>query len=177
MIVDSIEEQDSRVEQIRDMFPDVSIDNRRLTPSHGYRAVHAIVMTQRRLVEIQIRTREQHLWAELSEKLSDVVDPALKYGGGPTATRETLLEYSRLIAQIEALEVTDIHSANILRNKEAHFERMPAGDPDRETTTEILARARATQNESEEGTRHVKKLLADLLTGYYNDLSDNPWSS
>jgi ppGpp synthetase/RelA/SpoT-type nucleotidyltranferase len=33
-------------------------------------------------VEIQVRTAPQQAWAELSEKLSDVVDRALKYGGG-----------------------------------------------------------------------------------------------
>lgn len=46
-----------------------------------------------KLVEVQIRTLLQHLWAELSEKVSDVVDKEIKYGGGDkeiTAPLETL---------------------------------------------------------------------------------------
>jgi ppGpp synthetase/RelA/SpoT-type nucleotidyltranferase len=35
-------------------------------------------------VEIQVRILMQHWWAELSEKLSDTIDPEIKYGGGPT---------------------------------------------------------------------------------------------
>jgi len=137
--------------------------------------VHVIVSVNERLVEVQVRTHEQHLWAELSEKLSDVVDPALKYGGGPASTRETLLEYSRLVAEIEELEVADIRSGISLAEKESRFvDQMSANDPDWEVTTEILAQLRATQTEAEDATRGVKKLLAGLLTDYYNDLRQKP---
>jgi ppGpp synthetase/RelA/SpoT-type nucleotidyltranferase len=51
-----------------------------------------------------VRTSLQHLWAELSEKISDVVDPSIKYGGGDERIRNLLAETSDLIAQLESAE-------------------------------------------------------------------------
>jgi len=41
-----------------------------------------IVYSGGKPIEIQVRTILQDGWAELSEKLSDIVDRAIKYGGG-----------------------------------------------------------------------------------------------
>lgn len=41
------------------------------------------------------------MWAELSEKISDVVDRAVKYGGGPEFIRQSLLQGSDLVARLE----------------------------------------------------------------------------
>ena len=57
-----------------------------------------------KFVEIQIRTSLQHLWAELSEKFADTVDPALKYGGGDQSILEVLAKSSHLVAREESLE-------------------------------------------------------------------------
>jgi putative GTP pyrophosphokinase len=73
-------------------------------PSHGYRAVHVIAHLSGKLVEIQVRSALQHLWAELSERLSDVVDASIKYGGGPAQQRQILDQSSRQLAAAEALE-------------------------------------------------------------------------
>jgi hypothetical protein len=78
--------------------------DRRERPSHGYRAMHVVVQQQGKPVEIQVRTRLQHLWAELSEKLSDVEDPSIKYGGGDEQFRAPLLQMSALVAQVERRE-------------------------------------------------------------------------
>jgi predicted nuclease with TOPRIM domain len=51
-----------------------------------------------------VRTALQHAWAELSEKLSDLVDPAIKYGGGDPKNQELLTEYSDLVAEQESVE-------------------------------------------------------------------------
>ncbi len=52
-----------------------------------------------------MRTSLQHLWAELSEKFSDLIDPAIKYGGGNQDIRELLTSTSGLVAQEESQEV------------------------------------------------------------------------
>jgi hypothetical protein len=44
------------------------------------------------------------VWAELSEKLSDVVDPSIKYGGGPTELTEVLHSTSQTGAIVSNLE-------------------------------------------------------------------------
>jgi GTP pyrophosphokinase len=62
-------DQDLLVIHISQLFPGVHIDDRRVMPSHGYRAVHFIVTGEDgRFVEIQLRTKAQHQWAEVSEK-------------------------------------------------------------------------------------------------------------
>ena len=85
-------------------FPDLKLVDRRLRPSHGYRAVHAIVVVDGVSVEIQVRSLLQQLWAEFSERLSDIVDAALKYDGGPKTFRQGLYSISKDIAELEEIE-------------------------------------------------------------------------
>jgi ppGpp synthetase/RelA/SpoT-type nucleotidyltranferase len=103
IIVDVRSSQDRALEVLRHEFPRSRVVDRREQPSHGYRAVHLIVRSHEKLVEIQLRTLLQHLWAEVSEKLADAIDPAVKYGGGPAAVRARLTELSDLVAEFEAL--------------------------------------------------------------------------
>lgn len=79
--------------------------DRRESPSNGYRAVHVVVRHLDLPIEIQVRTALQHVWAELSEKLSDVVDPAVKYGGGPPRLIEFLQAASKSGALLESFGV------------------------------------------------------------------------
>ncbi len=104
IVVADTKEQDVVVARLTQAFDAVTIADRRAAPSHGYRAVHVVVAIEGISVEIQVRTQLQHIWAELSEKLSDVVDPSIKYGGGDTEPRGMLNNISSLIARIERLE-------------------------------------------------------------------------
>jgi putative GTP pyrophosphokinase len=88
VVVADAAEQERAVASLRTVFPEASVDDRRANPSYGYRAVHVIAKIFGVLVEIQVRTSLQHLWAEFSEKLSDVVDPSIKYGAGRTKSAE-----------------------------------------------------------------------------------------
>ncbi|HKO35814.1 MAG TPA: hypothetical protein VJV21_05005 [Pyrinomonadaceae bacterium] len=81
IVVTDVPTQDELVERLRGVFTQLQIDDRRKQPSHGYRAVHAIIQESGKLIEVQVRTSLQHLWAEVSEKLSDI-DPLIKYGRG-----------------------------------------------------------------------------------------------
>ncbi|MFN0139734.1 MAG: hypothetical protein ACKVQW_06570 [Pyrinomonadaceae bacterium] len=105
LIVADIAAQDATVELLKGLFENIAVVDRRKQPSHGYRAVHAIVKCHGRFIEIQIRTQFQHLWAELSEKFSDVVDPAIKYGGGDKKIQSVLINVSDLITAFESLEI------------------------------------------------------------------------
>jgi putative GTP pyrophosphokinase len=104
LIVDDVPEQEEVVMSLTKLFTNATIVDRREQPSHGYRAVHVIVKDRNKLVEVQIRTSLQHAWAELSEKLSDVVNPAIKYGGGDKKDQDLLTEYSGLIVEEESFE-------------------------------------------------------------------------
>lgn len=82
VITADIGEQERVVTALQNVFPGAITVDRRASPSYGYRAVHVIASVHEKLVEVQIRTSLQHLWAELSEKFADVYDPHIKYGKG-----------------------------------------------------------------------------------------------
>lgn len=63
-----------------------------------------IVREQGKAIEVQIRTALQHVWAEMCEKCADIVDPAVKYGGGPQSLRSTLDRAAEQVHQIEDVE-------------------------------------------------------------------------
>jgi putative GTP pyrophosphokinase len=105
LTVFEIVEQERIVESVTKLFDKSIVGDRRERPSHGYRAVHVIVSFGGKLVEVQVRTLLQHLWAELSEKLSDIYDPAIKYGGGPKNIRSVLTATSSMVASVEEMEV------------------------------------------------------------------------
>jgi ppGpp synthetase/RelA/SpoT-type nucleotidyltranferase len=105
VVVDGLKEQDRVVEDLKTRWPNARVDDRRLKPSHGYRAVHVIAEVDGYPVEIQVRTRLQHSWATATEKLGDVVHPDIKYGGGPDEIRKTLASISEDFANLEFVEV------------------------------------------------------------------------
>jgi putative GTP pyrophosphokinase len=104
VIVGDVRIQDESVICLTKSFADASVVDRRIVPSHGYRAVHVIVRQHGIPVKIQVRTELQHSWAQLSEKLSDVVAPDIKYGGGPEPLKSMLLRVSELVGKAETLE-------------------------------------------------------------------------
>ena len=104
LVVGLIGTQNTVVRRLKSKLNAVVVD-RRKQPSHGYRAVHVIATADLKPIEIQVRTTLQHLWAEYSEKLADVIDPAIKYGGGPPELRDILERFSDTVAQVEALEL------------------------------------------------------------------------
>lgn len=103
--VDNIAEQDRVLAELVAKFPDALVQDRRLKPSHGYRAVHLVVDIHGCFVEIQVRTSLQHGWASAVERLSDTIDGDIKYGGGPEGIQDTLTVTSDIIATVEAIEI------------------------------------------------------------------------
>jgi putative GTP pyrophosphokinase len=105
VVVANAAAQDRAVESLLAAFPAASVVDRRADPSHGYRAAHVIVQVFGTLVEVQVRSALQHRWAELSEKLSDVHDPKIKYGGGPPEIQAMLTSASEGVETFEAVEI------------------------------------------------------------------------
>jgi putative GTP pyrophosphokinase len=104
IVVTDIDMQEKTVNSLQNLFSKSKIIDRRNNPSHGYRAVHIIPVIYDKPVEIQVRTKLQHLWAELSEKYSDIYDPSVKYGGGPFDVQEILKSATHLISECENIE-------------------------------------------------------------------------
>ncbi|WP_165967410.1 hypothetical protein [Luteimonas aestuarii] len=103
VLVDGLAEQDSLVEALLILFPDVDVDDKRKLPTNGYRAVHVIVRKDGRPVEIQIRTRLQHAWAEISEKVSDEHGHEIKYGKGDEGAIDFLTKLSVSTDRLEQI--------------------------------------------------------------------------
>jgi hypothetical protein len=101
LVVPTILEQEKSLEVLRTKLADATVVDRRKKSSHGYRAIHVIPHIDGIPVEVQLRTSLQHLWAELSEKLSDLRDPSIKYGGGPRAWQIHLQKLSGLSSIVE----------------------------------------------------------------------------
>jgi ppGpp synthetase/RelA/SpoT-type nucleotidyltranferase len=64
--------------------------------------VHVIVSVDELPVEVQIRTKAQHLWAEVFERLADRLGRAIRYGGLPQEPGATMGQHSAqdLLAQV-----------------------------------------------------------------------------
>ncbi|MGI5119431.1 hypothetical protein ACQEU5_07810 [Marinactinospora thermotolerans] len=91
-------EQDRVTETLMGVFQEESraprLVDRRKDPSSGYRAVHVIVYPGGLPVEIQVRTRWQHEWADMFEKLSDLVGRGIRYGEPPEHRRHRLADHA-----------------------------------------------------------------------------------
>jgi len=126
IVVGTIIDQNQIVSSLANLFPNSDIVDRRLHPSHGYRGVHIIVDVEGQSIEIQVRSMLQHLWAEMSEKLSDVIDPSIKYGGGEEYIQAERQESTRLIAEIEDLEldIADLEKEEIDSNLKVKLENL-----------------------------------------------------
>ena len=105
LIVRDIKEQEHIVVRVASLFDDVRIVDRRETPSHGYRAVHVVVKCDGKLIEVQVRTELQQVWAQLCEKFADKYGQSLKYGQGDIALRKLLTDVSQLMANMKSREI------------------------------------------------------------------------
>lgn len=106
VIVAKMSQQRRLVSAIDEAFSESRSVNRIVDPRSGYRGIHVIVKHAGRLVEIQVRTRLQNLWAQISEKLADSYGQEVKYGGGPQPVQQLLRAQSDWIRDIESFEVS-----------------------------------------------------------------------
>jgi len=127
LVVDDIDSQDAVVGRLARVFSGARVIDRRNQPSHGYRAVHVIVDIDDKSIEILVRTMLQHLWAELSEKLSDFVDPMVEYGGGSEVVRDILDWTTQFVSRAEfekqADDTTDLEVRARRSARKREFER------------------------------------------------------
>jgi putative GTP pyrophosphokinase len=162
LIVSDIENQEAVAQSLKSLFESTIVIDRRQQPSHGYRAVHVIARCRDKMIEIQVRTSLQHLWAELSEKFTDVIDPAIKYGGGNETVRIILAATSVLVA---AEESTETMLANALAKKSSQ------GDSSNDAIQEVAERHERMKQRIFKNLREFME-LAEVLKGENDALSD-----
>jgi len=162
VVVPDLASQDEVVERLAARFPQVTTFDRRKKPSHGYRAVHLVVMQDGRGIEVQIRTSLQHLWAELSEKVSDVIDPKLKYGGGPRMVTTILREASRLMTDAEKAERTT-------REARSRYEATVISRVEAPKVRKARTQMKRLLRKMEQDVVDIRAELTSLLEGYDKD--------
>jgi len=180
VVVVNIVQQEQFVTSLRTDFPGASVIDRRDKPSYGYRAVHIIAEISGKLIEIQVRTSLQHLWAEFSEKSSDVLDPTIKYGGGPAEWRSILTSGSEAVGTYEELErvaskavaAYEVMVAAYEKLKKANLKLLEQNLPDHEAQemrgmledwTRKMERSEQEEQERREEVVHARNELADSL--------------
>lgn len=165
LTVADIAEQDLVVQSLINLFEQTTIVDRRERPSHGYRAVHVIVSCLDKMIEIQVRTSLQHLWAELSEKLSDIVDPAIKYGVGNEDMRVLLTQASDMVIVVESSEI-HLSNAKTKISSEGWFT-----DDIQQMITKMEKSISSMRQQAFETLRDVIG-IAKRMAGENDDLSD-----
>ena len=87
------------------------VDDKSDSPKFGYRAVHFDIRYRGQLMEIQVQTRNQHLWQMVSE-LAAGYDISIKYGGGRREVSRALQDLSELAWRCD-LEGTELPETDI----------------------------------------------------------------
>ena len=123
----NLKEQDAFTARILELLPDSKVIDHRRRPVQGYRAVHVVARYSGVPVELQIRTRAQHAWAEGIELFADQWGRGMLHGvavkgrgAAETARRSEALQMWELAAdrvaklEQETMRLTDLLSARIL---------------------------------------------------------------
>ena len=76
------------------------LDDQSDDPMLGYRAVHLDIRYREIYAEVQVQTRNQHLWQTVSEQAAGY-DISIKYGGGHPQVRSALPGQFRQIQQCD----------------------------------------------------------------------------
>lgn len=101
IIVNSLEDQDGIISELDGSFSFVTRDYRDRV--EGYRAVHLYVENDGEVMEVQIRTLPQQLWANESEMLGEKV----KEGGGTKEERKYLNDLAKACILLDCKKPVD----------------------------------------------------------------------
>ena len=106
VVLPTMIEQHEVLRHIRERWEVTRERDYQASPHDGYRAWHIVVRAQDRPVEVQVRTELEDQWANASEALAGLLDPAIKWGQGPPEVRGMLDALSRLVGGLDEREAT-----------------------------------------------------------------------
>lgn len=178
VVVANVVEQEQFVASLKTDFPEAAVIDRRDNPSYGYRAIHIIAEIAGKPIEIQVRSSLQHLWAEVSEKSSDVLDPTIKHGGGPDWWRTSLTSISEWVAAFDTLE-TNLVAAyeelgkNLVRVYEKLEENLEAELLEQHVSHDMAQEMLARTKEKIRGQlTHASETLTEKLVNEWRMISE-----
>ncbi len=86
----TLDEEDDLADRVLSLWPDAEVTDRRVVPSHGYRAVHVVPSVGGCRVEIQLRTMYQDAWAQITEVMADAFGRGIRYGEAPNTPNKQI---------------------------------------------------------------------------------------
>ncbi len=104
----NLNEQDALTAKVLELLPDSKVIDHRRRPVGGYRAVHVVARYSGVTVELQIRTRYQHAWAEATERLADALGRTVETPAAWELAAERIAKLER-----ETMRLTDVLSGRI----------------------------------------------------------------
>jgi len=155
VVLPTIGEKHHLAELVTQEWSTVRTRDYQTKPRDGYRALHVVVRAHGRPVEVQLRTELEDRWANTAEALADVVDPEIKYGGGPALVHDVLGRASEMFAVFDEAIAVDSRFRGALRAVRGDPEKIQAL---RTTEAGLDARALAMHGYL------MKNLLAGAVT-------------
>ena len=118
IIVSGRLEQEAIVGGLQQAYDVQQTDDKSASPKFGYRAVHLDIRYRGQLMEIQVQTRNQFRWQQVSERAAGY-DISIKYGGGRPEVMQALLDLSELayvcdLNNVELPESAVAHSIDVI---------------------------------------------------------------
>ena len=113
VIVPDRDAQIAVVERLASAYDVRQLDDKSDNTKFGYRAVHLDIRYGEIYAEIQVQTRNQHLWQTVSEQVAGY-DISIKYGGGHPEVSRALLDLSELAWQCDVAG-TELPAADVDR--------------------------------------------------------------
>ena len=104
VVVPTMREQRDILGLVRREFKIIRERDYQAEPRGGYRALHVVVHSQGKAVEVQLRTELEEQWANAVERLAERLDPEIKYGGGPPGINQLLDEVSTFFGNFDKTE-------------------------------------------------------------------------
>jgi ppGpp synthetase/RelA/SpoT-type nucleotidyltranferase len=176
IIVADRAEQDDATVKIRQHFESQSctskVIDRRASPSHGYRAVHLIVLMDGIPVEIQVRTGLQDAWAQIVERLADRWGRGIRYGEEPENPDERVQGDSPGEPTRGSVVATLMRLSDAIDRLENIRETLRSGVSNIERARELLDRAKDAASRSQSWTAELPKDLAPLLREGFESLGE-----
>ena len=103
VVVPTLREQHELVSLVRREFEVIRERDYQTEPRGGYRALHVVVRSQGKAVEVQLRTELEEQWANTVERLAERLDPQIKYGAGPSGVGQTLDSVSQMFGRFDKI--------------------------------------------------------------------------
>ena len=118
----TLTQQDAIVEYLGNHFSATKAPiDRRANPASGYRAVHLEVRYDGTPVEIQVRTRLQHIWAEIYEGLGDKWGRGIRYDKDPEDPDPNVAkERTELVRLLRSISTQHIAGVEALIDRQAN---------------------------------------------------------